>query len=67
MVQAVAPVGFVTISTNATMMQVASAGLRAAQPEHRLLFRQTRAGDGRLALEPRRPQRIQGPPATGKL
>jgi len=44
------------------LMQVASAGLRAAQPQHRLLLRRAQAGDGRLALEPRRPQRIQGPP-----
>ena len=39
---------------------MASAGLRAAQPQHRLLLRRPGAGDRRLALEPRQPQRIQG-------
>lgn len=41
-------------------MKVASAGIRAAQPQHRLLLRRTHAGDGRLALEPGHPQCIQG-------
>jgi hypothetical protein len=41
-------------------MKVASAGLRAAQPQHRLLLRRTQARDRRLALEPRQPQCIQG-------
>ena len=43
-----------------SFIKVASAGLRAAQPQHRLLLRRPGAGDRRLALEPRQPQRIKG-------
>ena len=43
-------------------MKVAGAGLRAPRAQHRLLLRRAQAGDRRLALEPRQPQRIQGPP-----
>ena len=42
-------------------MKVAGAGLRAPGAQHRLLLRRAQAGDRRLALEPRQPQRVQGP------